>query len=97
MIMKILSTQKDDSSLFIWPQNILNWKGPIRIIHTRLPKNQTVSLKEVCSHFLNTSKLSAMTASLNIMGLEERLGLLPFQVLCIQRFKDILCHKHSER
>lgn len=94
--MKTSSMQKDDSYIFIWPQCILNWKGPVRIIHTRLPKNQTISLREVCSHFLNTSKLSAMTAFLNNKGLEERLGLLPFQVFCSQWFKDILCHNHSE-
>lgn len=44
MITKTLTIQKDGSCMFIWPQNILNWKGPIR-----LSGSQTISLRGVQS------------------------------------------------
>lgn len=80
------------------PQNAFLYH---RIIECDLEENHRAQLlalppKNMIRHLLNTSKLGAMTASLNNIGLQERLGLLPFQVLCTQCFKGILCHKHSE-
>jgi len=67
-----------NSSRITESQNLPRWKGPTRIIesnsllHTGPPKNQTMCLKVLPKHFLNSGRLGAVTTSLGSLSQCQR-------------------------